>query len=211
VQLLLDYNASVTTRTTVARNSVMHFAAKNGSEAVIKLLMERDATLLDSPNKNLDTPLMMAVLARNYMAARCGSPHRPPQQQRPGTHGPCRQPKLMAHPTLSRIHSCILKYSTRSLDFQNKSLNTALHLAAKIGHLRLVKLLMGYGANVTLRWATMSRVNHVPGHAKAEWKFSSTTSGKKAYTIEPGNLESPHASRATLVDSPAGNMRCLQE
>lgn len=70
VQLLLDYNASVTARTTVARNSVMHFAAKNGSEAVIKLLMERDATLLDAPNKNLDTPLMMAVLARNHMAAR---------------------------------------------------------------------------------------------------------------------------------------------
>ena len=41
------------------------------SEAVIKLLMERDATLLDAPNKNLDTPLMMAVLARNHMAARC--------------------------------------------------------------------------------------------------------------------------------------------
>lgn len=70
VQLLLDYNASVTARTTVARNSVMHFAAKNGSEAVIRLLMERDATLLDAPNKNLDTPLMMAVLARNHMAAR---------------------------------------------------------------------------------------------------------------------------------------------
>jgi len=69
VQLLLDYNASVTARTTVARNSVMHFAAKNGSEAVIKLLMERDATLLDSPNKNLDTPLMMAVLARKYITA----------------------------------------------------------------------------------------------------------------------------------------------
>jgi len=64
VQLLLDYHASVTARTTMARNSVMHFAAKNGSEAVIKLLMERDTTLLDSPNKNLDTPLMMAVLAR---------------------------------------------------------------------------------------------------------------------------------------------------
>lgn len=30
VQLLLDYSASVTARTTVARNSVMHFAAKNG-------------------------------------------------------------------------------------------------------------------------------------------------------------------------------------
>lgn len=71
VQLLLDYNASVTARTTVARNSVMHFAAKNGSEAVIKILMERDPNLLDSPNKNLDTPLMMAVLARNHIAARC--------------------------------------------------------------------------------------------------------------------------------------------
>ena len=69
VQLLLDYHASVTARTTVARNSVMHFAAKNGSEAVIKLLMERDASLLDSPNKNLDTPLMMAVLARKYISA----------------------------------------------------------------------------------------------------------------------------------------------
>jgi ankyrin repeat protein len=71
VQLLLDYNASVTARTTVARNSVMHFAAKNGSEEVIKILMEKDAMLLDAPNKNLDTPLMMAVLARNHMAARC--------------------------------------------------------------------------------------------------------------------------------------------
>jgi ankyrin repeat protein len=49
----------------------MHFAAKNGSEAVIKILMERDPNLLDSPNKNLDTPLMMAVLARNHIAARC--------------------------------------------------------------------------------------------------------------------------------------------
>lgn len=70
VELLLDYNASVTARTTVARNSAMHFAAKSGNEAVIKILMERDASLLDSPNKNLDTPLMMAVLAKNYTAAR---------------------------------------------------------------------------------------------------------------------------------------------
>jgi len=48
----------------------MHFAAKNGSEAVIQILKERDMSLLDSPNKNLDTPLMMAVLAKNHMAAR---------------------------------------------------------------------------------------------------------------------------------------------
>lgn len=69
MQLLLDYNASVTARTTVARNSCMHFAAKNGSEAVIKLLMERDATLLDAPNLNRDTPLHISVLAKNHMAA----------------------------------------------------------------------------------------------------------------------------------------------
>lgn len=53
----------------MARNSCMHFAAKNGSEAVIKLLMERDATLLDAPNLNRDTPLHISVLARNHMAA----------------------------------------------------------------------------------------------------------------------------------------------
>ena len=53
VQLLLDYNASVNPRTTLARNSVMHFAAKGGSEGVIKVLMEKDQGLLDSPNKNL--------------------------------------------------------------------------------------------------------------------------------------------------------------
>jgi ankyrin repeat protein len=46
---------------------------------------------------------------------------------------------------------CILKYSTKSLDYQNKSLNTALHLAAKIGDLKLLMLLMAHGANVTLR------------------------------------------------------------
>ena len=64
---------------------------------------------------------------------------------------PCPDPSTHAIPPTPHTHSCILRYSTKSLDQQNKGLNTALHLAARIGDLKMLRLLLDHGANVTLR------------------------------------------------------------
>eukprot|EP00939_MAST-03C_sp_MAST-3C-sp1_P004856 g4856.t1 len=160
VKFLLENGADTKLRTEDLKCNALHFASKAGDVSSVKLLCDADKSMIQTKNKNGDTPIFWACMGGHVEVVR----YLIERGAKAAEVGRNNVTTLMAAAMLadgpiaagtdrtrSRVMRVLLKSCPSLVNMQDKEGTTAMHLAAGHGLPLCIQVLVRRNADITIR------------------------------------------------------------